>query len=417
MNTETAVQAEIYGVAAVLQMMDGQANALFAALGTLGMVGVTGRLGLVRVSNYPTFYGVELRDSTGSGDPLFLDIPRGLQPKDLEGKEVEAFGFLHSKKGLKSTALQVSRLKLASDLNPVQIEEDKALRAIFGKANAGPDAFPLGGELLISFLHGITSAVKADFLGQMQDLPPKYMEAVEVNLRDPGSIAEGVRRARGNVVCLLRGGGADGDFEVFNHLHLLEAWRDKAAFKITALGHTQNTTLLDRFSHKVSKTPTEAGTWIMGQLIAQQEREHWREAALEAGKATQKASEDAAQKLQGLQGQLLKAAEANVRSGEQFRAASQRVEDLQAHAVIIQKATEEAARNEEHYRASLKKTADEAIQRQDALQVQVNASLAREAARGREVQALRGRSLPRWVWMAMGGAVLAGVLLGWIIAR
>jgi exonuclease VII large subunit len=310
----------------------------------------------------------------------------------MEGKVVEAFGFLHAKKGLRSTALQVSRLRLASDVSPVQVAEDKALRAIFGKANAGVDAFPTG-ELLISYIHGRASAVTADFLGQLRRIPAHFLDPIEVNLREPGSIREGVERARGSVVCLLRGGGADADFEVFNHPDLLDAWRDKAAFKITALGHTQNTTLLDRFSHKVSKTPTEAGTWIIDQIEDQINRQHWQQQAQEAGAAAQKAAEDAAQRLEALH--------------RQYQASLDAVK-------------EETARKEEQIRTASQRLTEEAIRKQEALQSQVATSQAREAAKTREIEILRGMRrgpLPRWVWPVIVAAAWLGLLVGWLFTR
>jgi len=61
---------------------------------------------------------------------------------------------------------------------------------------------------------------------------------------------------------LLRGGGSGSEFEVFNSFRLLEKWIDKKAYKISALGHTDNRAYLDIFSDFSADTPTDAGIFI-----------------------------------------------------------------------------------------------------------------------------------------------------------
>lgn len=63
------------------------------------------------------------------------------------------------------------------------------------KANHGPESFPAVGDLVVSYLHGKTSQVKADFFGQIGErFHPGLLclEAVEVNLTDQASICEQV---------------------------------------------------------------------------------------------------------------------------------------------------------------------------------------------------------------------------------
>lgn len=420
MPIATEPQTDLLTVPDVVHIINSQVSALFTSQGRLGRIRVTGRLGTLKT--YPNASYSELRAASGSGDALSLEIPSRIPAKNFEGKEVEVTGFLIAKaKNRLEVQLQVTDLVNASGMNQAQLEEDKALRAIFGKANQGPDFFPsIGGNLMVTFIHGRTSQVKADFLEQLQGCPQGAMriEPIEVNITDPASIREGLGRTQGQVICILRGGGGDGEFEVFNHPALLEAWRDKDAFKITALGHTQNTTLLDRFSHKVSNTPTEAGKWLVEQVMEQASRIYWQRQAEGAGKdsaaALQKANEEAAKRFDEMQRQHREALEkANVEN-------TRRLEELQRQSVdTVKRLTEEASKREEQQQATFERIQGESARNQGALQDQVKTLYGEKEGLARQLATLKtGRApLPRWVWAALAGAALLGLLGGWILAR
>lgn len=266
-DKETELPAPaIYNVDDILEMVDSQAGAVLASLGTLGLVTVKGRLGPVKNSNYEIIYYIELRQSNGAGPVLKIHVPKKFHPELYEGQLVTVQGRFVALHGITSLALKVSHLAIAEGTSQEIIAEQGLLRNIFLKPNAGETAFPSLDEMFISYIYGKTAQVVEDFLDAFHGVQGLNFEAIEVNMTDPQSIANGVARSRGNIVCLLRGGGAAGDFEVFNAPSLLTAWRDLKAFKITAIGHAQNTTMLDCFSSKVSITPTEAGRWIKSKI-------------------------------------------------------------------------------------------------------------------------------------------------------
>lgn len=291
----SAVEAQtIYTPSEIIRMIDGKANAVFSELGALGFLVVSGVLGPVRESRYPTFYGVELRDPSG-GDPLLLDIPKNLAPELMAGREVDAGGFLYAKKGLRYS-LQVSRLTSRSTVSAEVLKEERSIRDIFLRPSLGTDSFPEADDLLVSYIHGKASLVFEDFEHQLMELDDIDLEPVPVGIQDPDAVREAIRSARGNVVVLMRGGGNEGDFEVFNRPQVLEAWREKAAYKVSALGHSKNSTMLDRFSHKVCDTPTDAGRYIREQVDAQRSSRFLAQKAMQADKtlteALQRANAD-----------------------------------------------------------------------------------------------------------------------------
>lgn len=279
--SEPAHPPQLLSPGQVLSFADTQLNALFLSVGKMGVLGVVGVLGPVRESRYPVHYGVELRDGN---DVLLLNIPKTLQPSGLTGRQVEVFGCLQATKNLQ-LALSVSQLRPVVDVAPQVLEEERSLREVFQRPTAGEDSFPPAGDLWISVLHGISSSVLADFMGQIEDMAFD-VEEIPVKLQDPASIIAGIKKACGGVLVIIRGGGNDGEFEVFNRPDVLEAWRDKDAYKISALGHTQNLTLLDRISHKSCETPTAAGRFIRSQADLQYTQAYWKERAEQAGKET-----------------------------------------------------------------------------------------------------------------------------------
>jgi exonuclease VII large subunit len=87
------------------------------------------------------------------------------------------------------------------------------------------------------------------------------------------AIANAIRRATGNVLVLIRGGGDPAEFDVFDHKCVLKAWASKAAFKALGLGHEgTGGTLLDFISDYVGSTPTAVGSFLAQRMSAMEQR-------------------------------------------------------------------------------------------------------------------------------------------------
>jgi exonuclease VII large subunit len=80
-------------------------------------------------------------------------------------------------------------------------------------------------------------------------------------------IAQAIRAAKGEIVVLIRSGGSPQDFEPFNDERVVEAWMDKDAFTVSALGHSGDVTLLDPLSDLSCPTPTAAGAEVRERLL------------------------------------------------------------------------------------------------------------------------------------------------------
>lgn len=263
---------DAYSPGDVLRMVEGQISALAAQFGTMGVLDVVGRLGPVGATRYNKHYGVELRETGGSSDALKLDIPTSLNPANMAGKTVKVRGKLEVKKGC-HVSLSVFKMRTVADISPEALAEEKSIREILRLPNTGADVFPSVLEgLRITTIAALNSQVLDDFRNQIAAVDDVLdIEALNANFLVAESLVDAIGKASGGVVVLLRGGGADGDLEVFNQPAVLEAWRAKDAYKITAIGHTKNSTLLDRLSHKVADTPTAAGKFLADRIDEQVE--------------------------------------------------------------------------------------------------------------------------------------------------
>ncbi|WP_068786915.1 exodeoxyribonuclease VII large subunit [Paenibacillus phocaensis] len=91
----------------------------------------------------------------------------------------------------------------------------------------------------------------------------------EVKLNNPKSIAAGIFEASESgcdVVMLVRGGGRDTDFLVFDSIEVLQEIYNSPIPVITGLGHTSNFTLADQVADRCETTPTKAAQFLVDKL-------------------------------------------------------------------------------------------------------------------------------------------------------
>ncbi len=133
--------------------------------------------------------------------------------------------------------------------------------------------YPLQNRFLSfdGFFHVLaTKTAYADFELALPEEIKNKVSFTEVNFSDINSLCQKINTAQADVVILLRGGGDDATFEIFNDLQLLECWAQKDSYKILGVGHSSNRGyFLEIYSHHIASTPSDAGNFI-----AQQYKEH-----------------------------------------------------------------------------------------------------------------------------------------------
>jgi hypothetical protein len=82
------------------------------------------------------------------------------------------------------------------------------------------------------------------------------------------------RMANADVIALIRGGGSDEQFSLFENPELLRAWSEKRAHRVAGIGHSGNSTALDLLSDFAAITPSAAGTHITDALRTRRDSQH-----------------------------------------------------------------------------------------------------------------------------------------------
>lgn len=95
------------------------------------------------------------------------------------------------------------------------------------------------------------------------------VELFEVKLNSVESIVNGIYAACESVcdvIMIVRGGGKETDFGVFNDVEVIQAINASAIPIITGLGHTVNFTLADQAADRFESTPTKAAQFLVDKL-------------------------------------------------------------------------------------------------------------------------------------------------------
>ncbi|MGN8771607.1 exodeoxyribonuclease VII large subunit [Paenibacillus barengoltzii] len=91
----------------------------------------------------------------------------------------------------------------------------------------------------------------------------------EVKLNNPKRIAAGIFEASESgcdVVMIVRGGGRDTDFLVFDSIEVLQEIYNSLIPVITGLGHRSNLTLADQVADRCETTPTKVAQFLVDKL-------------------------------------------------------------------------------------------------------------------------------------------------------
>jgi exonuclease VII large subunit len=99
-----------------------------------------------------------------------------------------------------------------------------------------------------------------------------------VAMNKPEEIANGIGRAKGNVIALIRGGGDPADFDVFDQKVVIDSWSAKNAYRALGLGHEgTGNTLLHFISDYAASTPSAVGTFLAQRISEMNERKRMTE--------------------------------------------------------------------------------------------------------------------------------------------
>lgn len=237
---------------------------------SVGLLRVRGKLGTVRAGNYQKAFGVKLLEGA---EEVLLDIPKEIISKlQLKGGEVVvATGVLTAQ----CTRFTNHRVEIHMDVAEIEAadrpevsEAEKADQMTLARLkglSVRRQPFPLQESITVSVVLSRSgqAQVDQDFLQELLSVGDQVeIEKIPVNILSAEDIADGIRRANGDVVALIRGGGSEDQFDVFENPDVVEALATKSAYRVIGLGHTANTTILDLLADYAANTPTKAGAHI-----------------------------------------------------------------------------------------------------------------------------------------------------------
>ena len=264
-----------------------------SAIGTRDLCGLTvsGTLGQIPPSRgYAKIYGAQL--SGEGGDLLELAIPRKLeqQARSLEHQHIVVRGDLEIDARRAKIACRLEARKLypaaatnaggavgtapggtARGADDARIESGRQsvvsiLKSV--RRRARPFPYPgSGGRLAVAVISPRSGVVLSDFRRQLGASGGVDVKPIPVAITDPAAVVRGIEAsANAPVAVLIRGGGDPAEFRTFDDPTVIKAWASHPSYTVSALGHAEDTALLDLVSDQALDTPTAAGAYVWQQV-------------------------------------------------------------------------------------------------------------------------------------------------------
>lgn len=213
-------------------------------------------------------FAVTLNDQAS----LVVNSPKELLAPYQDGDlvEVVAYPVVNVFRGTVSVQFELVDVKPAEsragrDQRKIVQSNLAALQALKPKRNP----FPIGDKLAVDLIYSraSTAQVDADFLGGLGEEGDRFeVRRLPVRITSAAEIAQAVSESKAPVLVIIRGGGADSDFQVFNDAAVLNALAEKKSYRVVGLGHSGNTSLTDLVADYSASVPADAGVHIRDQF-------------------------------------------------------------------------------------------------------------------------------------------------------
>lgn len=218
-----------------------------------------------------SFYGAKIVDDGGAQGKVeilaSLVASRGILP----GHQVIATGRLAVRStnyGLE-VRLVATDIQLGDQEQAAKTEVAQQGRMTIERLRSIPMRrmpFPDRDSVSVTLIQSTSAAaqVSQDCMAELSKLGDAIgVFPVKVNMLDPVAIATAIREANADdIVMIIRGGGSDADFEVFDDPRVVTALSSQQAHRVVGLGHTGNATLLDLVADYSANTPAQAGAYV-----------------------------------------------------------------------------------------------------------------------------------------------------------
>lgn len=220
---------------------------------------------------YGRVYAVYLVGRSGT---IAVDMSTKLAQGFQDGDHVEVIGFPTPNvyRGTLTFRLELVALKhSSSDAQLEQRRRDASNIAHLKSLKPGRNAFPLMDSIRVSVIHSRSGVARVDqdFIGGMGEMVERCQVSwLPVRITSAEEIAAAVSGCSADILVIIRGGGDEGDFSVFDDPAVLKALADCQSYRIVGVGHSANSTLADLVCDYSAAVPAAAGTHIRDQLQA-----------------------------------------------------------------------------------------------------------------------------------------------------
>lgn len=237
-----------------------------------GLIAVTGRIdSLPPATKYPWHYDVVI---AGRGATFHLELPKSeVEAKGItKGSHVRVIGRIV----LKTWQGSIKPRLVATQIDAIDAPEisaqrsgDLATLAKVHELRKIRHAFPIKERLKVAVICARSSQVLDDLRINLKEAAANIqIEAIHVSFANEAEIAQAISAAKADILAVIRGGGPESDFVVFDSDVILSALAASTAYRIVALGHSQHQTMCDLVADYSATTPTAAGQFIREQMQA-----------------------------------------------------------------------------------------------------------------------------------------------------
>ncbi|WP_332606367.1 exodeoxyribonuclease VII large subunit [Acinetobacter sp. ESBL14] len=224
----------------------------------------------VENSKWPSVYDLFIQDITGT---IEVEISKHLLSSFKNGSYVEihgvpTFNFFREQC---SKRLKGYTIRAIEEDNAIQVFQSKlSILDVLKKHRPKSHTFPNQFDLSIAVIY--SSASKVDIQKDFYDYLKEYCDEFNfdekpVSLSNVDALSQEISScADHDIVVIIRGGGRNDAFDIFNDEKVLNAFSNLKGYRILGLGHNSDVTLLDCLADHSAITPTAAGIHLKEQF-------------------------------------------------------------------------------------------------------------------------------------------------------
>lgn len=218
--------------------------------------------------NWQRVFGVIL-DADG---PLTVNASKELFEPFEDGDMIEIVGYpiINVFRGAISVQLEVQGARHAeSDGDQDKRRVVQSNLAALQSLKPSRNTFPLLPTVSVDVIHSSASSAQVDedfYNGLGEQAGRCKINAVPIRITSAKEIAAAIQASEAKLLVIIRGGGPDADFAVFNDAEVLSALAEKKSYRVMGIGHSGNTTMVDLIADFSARVPAEAGAHIRDHL-------------------------------------------------------------------------------------------------------------------------------------------------------